>query len=135
LISVYLARLGDERALPGLVRAFDHTEVEDSGGLGDTLVGQPLFDLRDAIIELGGELTSAQVRRYERAWVARYHMPPPRDRRAELRMPRIPISAATVPEFCRNALLIYTTMSRASEQVRMNPAELWHYACTRWQLQ
>lgn len=135
LISVYLARLGDARAMPGLGRAFDRTEIEDSGGLGDTHVGQVLLDIRDAILELGGELTPAQSRRYERAWVARYHMPPPPDRRAELRMPRIPISAATVPEFCRNALLLYTTMSRASEQVRMRPAELWHYACTRWHLQ
>jgi hypothetical protein len=134
LLSVYLARLGDPGALPVLLETFNHTEHYHSGDLGDAFIGQPLLDLHDAIDELAGELTPAQTRTYERAWMARHHTPPPRawSTGRGRHAPPVPITAATFPEFCRNAILTYTTMNRASEKVGMRPAELWHYAYTRY---
>lgn len=135
LMSTYLARFGDRRALPFLLQAFDDIEPLHSGGLGDTHIGQPLLDLHDAIAELDGAFAPTQTEKYERAWQVRYQAPPPPHRPWDGRdAPTVPITAVTLSEFCRQALLVYATLNMASYKIGMRPAHLWHYACTRWQV-
>lgn len=59
-----LAEYGDPRALEDLVRAYDGYQVIDTG---HPFANQALTDIRAAIEDLGGTLTPAQERKYERA--------------------------------------------------------------------
>ena len=63
--AMYLAEYGDPAALPELSRALDAYQISLSDD-GD----QTLFELREAIEELGGTLTAAQQTKYEQALLA-----------------------------------------------------------------
>ena len=66
--AMYLAEYGDKAALPELSRSLDAHRLEPEG---DTPGDHTVFELREAIHELGGELTPAQQAKYERALWAR----------------------------------------------------------------
>jgi hypothetical protein len=70
--AMHLADYGDPDALPDLSRALDACWV----ALADEVpVGHAVFELRDAIVDLGGTLTPAQQAKYERAqWGRRIEM-------------------------------------------------------------
>ncbi len=59
-----LAEYGDERAVPHLSLAFDDYKVVESDS---PMANQDLVELRAAIEELGGSLTPAQEKKYDRA--------------------------------------------------------------------
>lgn len=67
--AMCLGEYGDRAALPELARALDAHPL----GLSDEPGGeQPVFELREAILDLGGQLTAAQQLKYERAlWTRR----------------------------------------------------------------
>ena len=66
--AMYLAEYGDKAALPELSRALDACRLDPEGHAPDD---HTVFELREAIHELGGELTPAQQAKYERALWAR----------------------------------------------------------------
>jgi hypothetical protein len=59
-----LAEYGDPRALPDLLRALDECRVDDSDNL---FANDAVLELKAAILELGGTLTTAQASKIERA--------------------------------------------------------------------
>lgn len=65
ILAGLLADFGDRAALPHLGRAFDGFELRETG---TPLENYELFELRDAILHLGGTLSPAQEARYARAF-------------------------------------------------------------------
>jgi NADPH-dependent ferric siderophore reductase len=67
--AMYLAEYGDPRAVPALSGMFDALPIDDRDG---AMTANHVFvELRDAIEELGGQLTAAQVAKAERADASR----------------------------------------------------------------
>ena len=67
--AICLGEYGDPAALPELSRALD---AHPLGLMDQPGNDQPVFELREAILELGGQLTAAQKIKYERAlWTRR----------------------------------------------------------------
>jgi hypothetical protein len=72
--AMWLAEYGDARAVPALHEAFARHRFERGDSL---LANQDLFEIEDAILELGGELSPREielldeVRRARRAWAGR----------------------------------------------------------------
>lgn len=64
--AAFLAEYGDPRALPHLSRALDEHEIDEDGGW---LANMEAVELRAAIEDLGGTLTTAQQDRLARVWV------------------------------------------------------------------
>jgi hypothetical protein len=82
LAACLLAEYGDPGALPALSRALDETTIEDPA---PAFRNQPVFEIANAIEELGGRLTPSQVAHVERAHAAHrgFLAPPPPARRPE----------------------------------------------------
>jgi tetratricopeptide (TPR) repeat protein len=68
--AMFLADYGDPRALPVLIAAFDAYVPTDGEGI---FVGQALIDIEDAIHELEGELTDAQLKKLDAVVGRRAH--------------------------------------------------------------
>ena len=136
LISTYLARRSDERALPALLAAFDRHKHTECGEFGELLPGQPMFDICEAVGALNGDLNWAQWQRYDRAWWARTPrqpslaiVPPYQRGPATERLSRLPpaqITATTLVEFCQKAMLIYGSLRHAADSITTPVARLWH---------
>ena len=87
-----LAEYGDKAALPELSRALDAHRLDLDG---DTPGDHTVFELREAIHELGGELTPAQQTKYERAlWARRIEVS------ARTRLQRQPMARPDMPCPC-----------------------------------
>ncbi len=124
MMSVFLAELGDPRAVPHIAAAIDRCHWNEGADFGAHFPGQAMLDLGDAMTALSAELTVPQRDKYDRAVAQR--KPSESDR-------PILIGATTIADFNQQALLHHGSTRRTAKIVGCSPADLWlsAYHCAR----